>query len=409
MSLGSNFLKPAIAPLNFANVSLMGRIITSGLRELSAENLLKQLRAGIQAAADGARVRPADVEKIIPMARFLELAHKLDAHQKHAVGAWDDRPVESQQTTNLAQLTEQQNLPVLADSLMRLAMVANANPGLRMALYEMSHITREWQQLVLDTGNKLEDDRVFSDAFKRRALRRSALGLACVSAVLVGVFQWQRLEQARTRVGAWTGDGDPCAVFKIDAADLLHARPEQLKRIGERKTECEEGRARLAKEKEEVERKAAFARQCDALTYAVAHSQTPTAMQGVQPKLIEFGKRIATNTLERSDLGPDEPTFPCAETDGLAAMQTAFDHALVRSNLWLAHPDLSTRAKAALTKYKSEVTLQTREELDSRAEKLAVEALIDTRPVLVRNARHQCALKTLFDLKHRAFCGAITK
>lgn len=409
MSLGSSFLKAAIAPLNFANVSLMGRLITSGLRELSSENLMKQLRVGIDAAAESAGVRPSDIQKLLPMARFGELARKNDGHQKHALAAWEEHPVESISTGDLARLTEEQNLPALGDSLMRLAMVANANPVLRMALYEMSHIAREWQQLVLEAGNKLEEKHVLARAFRWRALRRSAIVLVFAVGGTVGFFAWQRVEQARTRVGAWAGDGDACVVYRIEQADLKHARPEQLRRIEERKTECTALRARLVAEKELQERKDAYARGCEAIVEAVSQKKAPVAMAGISPKLLDFAKRVATQTLELSDLAPPEPAFPCAETDGLKRMLTAFDHAVVDSNLWLNQPELSARARAALDTYKGDVALKIREDLNDRAEKLAIEALIDRAPLLVQKARHQCGLKLLFGLKQRAFCAGISK
>jgi len=409
MSLGSNFLKPAIAPLNFANVSLMGRLITSGLRELSAANLMKQLRAGVAAAAAGAGVRSVDVEKLLPMARFEELARKIDAHQKHAVGAWDDRPVDFDRTGDLAHLTEQQNLPVLGDSLMRLATMANANPGLRMALYEMSHIVREWQQLVLDSGNKLEDPRALDGAVRARMLRRAGVVVAALGVLSLGGFKWQTVNDARTRVGARIGDGNPCAVSQIDPADLAHALPEQQTSIAGRKAECAAIEEKRAKEQAEREKKEAYAKECDALADAVTHGKAPVAVGGVPTKLVDFAKRVATTSLERSDLGPDEPAFPCADTDGLPKLQQAFENAVFRSNLWLTHVDMSERATAAVVKHKAEVKAETLEELDNRAEKLAVDALMDQRPVTVRSARHQCALKTTFGLKHRAFCAALLK
>lgn len=409
MTLGGSFLKPSLAPLNFANVSLMGRLITSGLRELSSENLLKQLRAGIDAAAESASVRPSDVEAVVPMARFEALAHKLDPHQKLAVDAWEDHPVESRRTGDLANLTEEKSLPVVADSLMRLASMANANPELRMALYEMSHVTREWQALVLETGNKLEDDRILSGAYRKRAARRAAVVVLMIAAGIGGVFVWQQGENVRRRVAARVGDANPCAVLTIEPVDLKQATPEQLATIERRKADCEAERVKVAKEKEAREKKEERLRQCASISESVARGKAPPAVTVAPAKQLEFLTRIATAKLDTADLGPEPPTYPCADTDGLPAMKKAFELAVARSSLWLDHEEMCDEAKAALDTHRSEVSAETKEDLAERAEKVAVAALVDKNPPKLRNARRMCGLKRLFGLKTRAFCNAVLK
>ncbi|MBM4375450.1 MAG: hypothetical protein FJ095_10225 [Deltaproteobacteria bacterium] len=408
MSIGPHFLKPALAPLNFANVSLMGRLITSGLRELAAQNLLKQLDAGIEAAAQGAGVRAADVSKVVPLERFVELARKLDAHQRLAVDAWDDHPVESKRTGDLANLTEKKSLPVLSDSLMRLATMANANPELRMALYEMSHLMRDWQALVLETGTKLDDDRILSDALRRRALRRAVGGLAVLAAVGVGLYVWQQNEAARRRVGAQIGAEDPCAVFTIEASDLARAMPDQQKSIEGRKRECETRREVKAREEAERAKKEADARECASVADAVKAGKAPPPASSVPPKLFAFAERIASGKLEHDDLGPSEPKFPCADTDGLVAMKAAFRRAVVQSQHWASHEDLSPSAKAAIDANKDAIPKDTKLAIAERAERLAVEALQDRRPAKVAEARRLCGYKRLFGLGHKAFCHAIS-
>lgn len=409
MSLGPHFLKPTIAPLNFANVSLMGRLITSGLREISAENLRKQLRSGIEAAAVGAGVRPVDVEKVVPMERFEALARRIEPNQKVAVEAWEDHPVESKRTGDLANLTEQKSLPVLSDSLMRLATMANANPELRMALYELSHLMKDWQALVLETGAMLDDDRVLSGAYKKRAFRRAIGGAVLVAVAVTGVVVWQRGESARRRVGAQVAAEDPCAALALDASDLAHATPDQLVSLERRKKECETKREVLAREQAERAKKEEYARQCESLVTSVKGGKAPAGVTVVPPKLAAFAERIATGKLEASDLGPDEPTFPCADTDGVAALQSAYAHAVVRSGLWIDHDDLSTRARAGLEAHKDEVSKDTRLAIAERAEKAAVDALQDTRPLARLKARRLCSYKLMLGLGHKAFCHALSK
>jgi hypothetical protein len=408
MSIGPHFLKPALAPLNFANVSLMGRLITSGLRELAAENLLKQLDAGIEAAAAGAGVRPADVSRVVPLDRFQELARKLDAHQRLAVDAWEGHPVESRRTGDLANLTEKKGLPVLSDSLMRLATMANSNPELRMALYEMSHIMRDWQALVLETGTKLDDNRVLSDAFRKRALRRVFGGVAILALAGAGLFVWQRNEAARRRVGAQIGAEDPCAVLTIDTNDLAHALPEQQKSIEGRKRECDTRREAKAREEAERAKREASARECSAVADAVKAGKAPPAASSVPPPLFAFAERIATGKLEHDDLGPSDPKFPCADTDGLVAIQAAYGRAVVRSQLWSAHEELSPRARAAIESNKDAIPKDTKLAIAERAEKLAVDALQDRRPAKMAEARRLCGYKLMFGLGHKAFCHAVS-
>ncbi|MBM4360441.1 MAG: hypothetical protein FJ096_20230 [Deltaproteobacteria bacterium] len=409
MTLGASFLKPALAPLNFANVSMMGRLITSGLRELAADNLLKQLQAGIEAAAADASVRASDVVSVIPMARFQELARRLDAHQRLAVGAWEDRPVESKRTGDLANLTEHKNLPTLSDSLMRLATMANANPELRMALYEMSHIARDWQALVLESGNKLDDDRVLRNAYRKRTLRRGFGALVLVAVAVAGGVIWQKGEAARRRVGAQIGTEDPCAVGTIDPADRLKATAEQLASIERRRGECEAKHAKLAAEKAEREREAEHARQCSDLTDTVKAGKAPSGITVVPAKVVAFVGRVATGALEPSDLGPDNPVFPCPEAGGVPAMQKAYDLAVVRSKLWVSHEDMNERATGAVRALQSEIPKALKRDIADDAEKIAVDALVDQRPIKMRRAKRLCGYKETFGFKLRPFCTSVLR
>jgi hypothetical protein len=410
MSLGGSFLKPAVAPLNFANVSLMGRIITSGLRELAAENLMNQLKLGVKGAAEAAGVRVADIEKLLPIARFQELASKLDGDQKIAVHAWRDQPVESRRAADLAKLTEAGKLPVLADSLMRLSVMAGDNRELRESLANMATIMREWQELVLATGNKLDDDRALSDAYKRRALRRALLVALLVPAIGVAIWMWQRVQQARYRINAQIGSADPCAVLTIEAKDLERATPEQNKQIAGRKTECEAKREKEAAEKAEREKKAEYERQCSELATAIKQGKTVTSAAAIPPKLLAFANRVAKGELDGTDIGPKDPTFPCADTEHLASLQASFDRTVVtRSTRWLETDDLSPRVKTALEKLVDQVPADLKKDLEESAEKEAVAALVDRSPAHRAKAKRLCVLKATFKLPLKQFCRVVTE
>ena len=408
MSLGSNFLKPAIAPLNFANVSLMGGIITSGLRELAAENLRGQLRLGIAGAAKGAGVRPADIEKLLPMARFDELGAKIDGNQKTAVAAWRDRPVESRRAADLAKLTETGKLPSLSDSLARLSVMAGPGTELGRALWTMSEVSREWQALVLEGGNKLDDNRTLSDAFRKRALRRGAGLLVFVGLGGGGVFLWQRGEQAHYRINAQLGNGDPCAVLAIDAKDMERAKPEQKVEIERRKKSCDERRERQAKDKEERAKKDAYDKQCAELATALGQKKPPAALDAIPTKQLALAIRIGKGELDGTDYGPKDPAFPCAETDSYEAIRTAFDKLVAGSTGWMEIDDLSPRVVGALGKHADLVPESVRKDLDQRAEKESVDALVDKSVAKMEHAKHLCRLKILFKIDQKSFCRAIT-
>ncbi len=408
MSLGSNFLKPAVAPLNFANVSMMGGIITSGLRELAAENLMNQLRQGIAGAAKGAGVRVADIEKLLPIPRFEELAQKIDPSQKTAVAAWRERPVESRRAADLAKLTEQGKLPVLSDSLARLSVMAGPGTDLGRALWIMSEVAREWQALVLEGGNKLDDDRHLGDAFRKRTLRRALGVIALIGAAGGGVFLWQRGEQARYRVNAAIGDGDPCAVLSIAPGDLERARAEQKTEVASRKKACDDKRAREASEKEERAKKEAYEKQCGELAAAISQGKPPGALDAIPPKQLAFAARIGKGQLDGADFGPKDPAFPCADTDSADLVKSAFDHAVVASTGWMDVDDLSPRVVGALGKLADRVPEAVKKDLAERAEKESVDALVDKRISKLEHAKHLCRLKALFKLEERSFCRAVT-
>ncbi len=408
MSLASHFLKPAVAPLNFANVSMMGGLIDSGLKELAAENLLAQLKKGIAGAAKAAAVRPADIEKLLPMPRFGELAAGIERDQKVAFAAWKEMPVDPKRASDLAKLTEDGRLPVLADSLMRLSVMAGPNAVLRTALAGMAPALTEWQRLVLDSGNKLDDNRALTGAFMMRTLRRIGLGVLLLGSLGPGVWLWQRGEAARARVNAQIGNDNPCAVLAIEAGDLDKATAEQKKGIEGRKAECEVKRAKDAKEKEEREKQAAYAKGCGDLGAALASGKPPGRLDGLAVKDMQFANRVAKGSLDEADFGPKDPPFPCADTDALPSVKSAFDKALIASDGWMNVEDLSPHVKETLAKRADQVPDAIKKALDERAETVAVEALKSRDVAQAARAKRLCDLKKLFKLPYKSFCKAVT-
>jgi hypothetical protein len=408
MSLATHFLKPAVAPLNFANVSMMGGLIDSGLKELAAENLLAQLKKGVAGAAKAASVRPGDIEKLLPMARFIELAAGIDRDQKVAFAAWKELPVDPKRASDLAKLTEAGKLPVLSDSLMRLSIMAGANAPLRTALAGMAPALTEWQRLVLESGNKLDDNRALTGAFMMRTVRRVGLGVLLLGSLGPAVWLWQRGEAARARVAMQIGSDNPCAVLSIDPGDLDKANAEQKKSIGERKTACEVKRAKDAKEKEERDKLEAYAKGCSDLGAALANGRQPGRIDGVAMKDLQFANRVAKGSLDGADFGPKDPPFPCADTDAVASVKAAFDKALVASDGWMDVDDLSPHVRAALEKHADRVPEATKKALDDRAEAMAVDALKSREVGKAARAKRLCDLKKLFKLPHRSFCKAVT-
>jgi hypothetical protein len=407
--LSATFLKAALAPLHFANVTLMGRIVTSALHELATDNLSAHLGDAIDKTAKAAGVRPWDIRRLLPMDRFEALLETVRRHQPLAVKAWRDQPVTSRRSADLGLRNEQGQYPNLPDSLLRLARLAGRDTELGGSLAGLAEAMGEWQRLVLAAGGTFDDDRALRAAYRRRSLRRGLVLLAIAALGGGGAWLWQRLEQARYRVNAALGNLDPCAVLGIDARDLERATAEQREQVDRRRRACEDGRERAEKERVEKERRAAYERDCAALAEQVDKGQpiAPGAALDLLKPERELCEHVASGALAARDFGPKDPTFPCQDTSSAPRFLEAFARAVTASRLWIDAPELSERVRSILSRKPSAIPEAVRRELDVRAEQIATQSLIESTPWALARAKRLCEIKDAIGLDNRMFCRVV--
>lgn len=405
-TLSSTFLKTALSPLHYANVCIMGKIVTSGLRELAAENLRAKLNEAIKQTAQRAGVRTRDVEKLLPMDQFAALERYIHAQQVAAVAEWKDRPVESRRMGNVAALTTSGAMPNLPTNLQRLAELSLPAVDFANAATELSKHVASWQSTILECGKKLDDDGALAAAHRRRLLRRIALAVVLLGGVGVGVWFWLQIEAARERVNAQIGASDACAVASIADGDLEEATDDQKHQVEQRKQACELKRAQEREAAEVQAKRQAYEKRCADAATDVSQGDPPSDTAGFDGAEVAFLGRVAKKALTVDDLGPKEPTFPCADTPSKDAFGAPFEQAVIASKAWL-DSDRSARVTAILKANSGALSEETKDEVDDQAEKLAAKALIQRDPPTILRAKRMCRLKTTLKLDLGSFCRGL--
>jgi len=230
------------------------------------------------------------------------------------------------------------------------------------------------------------------------------LGLVVLLIGGVGVWMWWRVAQARQRISAHIGDEDLCATLTIAPADMEHATADQRKLIAMRKKECVEKRAREERERLKKEKRAAYERACAALAEALDKKTVVGAVEGASKEQLDVAKRIADRKLSAEDLGPTVPKLPCGDTPSKATIDASFTAAVLASQGWLEHAELSKKTRSILSENASKLSKELKVKLSENAEQKAAKALMEREPATVAKAKHLCGLKKLLSLKRGAFC-----
>ena len=181
MPLGPPFLTKSLAPLHYANICVMGKKVLVGLRELDPKNLKKNLREAIEFAAKEGKLRPRDIQRMLPMAEFARLLAIIGQHQAVTAQYWAQQNVESGRVADMADLTKTGNMPSLPRSLLRLADKLDPNSQAAISVRTLSEAVDQWQALILKQGAVLDDEDALKVALSktRQATRHASRVESC--------------------------------------------------------------------------------------------------------------------------------------------------------------------------------------------------------------------------------------
>jgi hypothetical protein len=416
--LGGTFLVGAGGPVNYAGQCILSSRVADGLRELTPDSLYGGFRRGVEESARRVGVDTADVERLLPMDKVKNLVTRLTLSQQRAVEAWNLHAGHiGGLLKGVADLTADGRAPDVGLCLDRLAKKVMRDRELADPLRALAVDVGEWQDLIAECRDLLDDGGVLERAYRLRRVRRvlAVAGLAGIIVGALGVVLWVRA--ARVRVDEILAAADPCVASAIDPGDARRASSDQRQRLEARAGECTAQRDRAAKELEiarvreekarEQERLAKeLGQKCDALAGHVdTGSLTPedTAFAAARAPLL---RRIAQATLDSADFGPSDPDLPCAGTPSAARLNAAFTRAVLASPArWANADDPSKLVTAILVEHVADLPGSAKQVVARRADDLARKALIVGVPGLLPRAIRLCQLKDALGIRGGSFCA----
>lgn len=416
--LGAAFLRCSLGPLNYAGGCILTGKIPEGLHELGAESLHGGLARGIAEASKHVGVGVRDVERLLPMADIEAAAARLDAAQKAAVQAWSMHAGHlGGMMKGVADLTVDGRAPDVSQFLARLSYKVVRDPPLAEPILALSKEIASWLDLVEHCGDLLADGGVLARAYRRRRLRRVAVGVVAGLVAASGLLVALWLRGVRARVDAALAILDPCAAATIAPADLERATSEQQQRAADRSAACDAGKRRAEEARAEAQRREDTARaearirkdhldRCEALAQHVAGGalvDDDAAVAGGQSALLG---RVARSSLERADLLETE--LPCGDTAAGAKLAEAFAVAVAASNrVWPRADELSERARAALVTRKDALPGSPKQMLAQHAEIVAKKALVSQDSALMARSVALCRLKDDLGIRGGKYCATV--
>ncbi len=416
--LGGTFLVGAGGPVNYAGQCILSSRVADGLRELTPDSLHGGFRRGVEESAKRVGVGTADVERLLPMDKVRSLVSRITLSQQRAVEAWNLHAGHiGGLLKGVADLTADGRAPDVGLCLDRLAKKVMRDRELADPLRALAVDVGEWQDLIAECRDLLDDGGALERAYRMRRVRR-VLAIAGLAGIIVGALGgvlWVRA--ARVRLDEVLASPDPCVASAIDPGDARRASSDQRKRLEERSGECTAQRASAAKEleiarvreekaREEQRLKKDLEQKCEALAGHVdTGSLTPddTTFAGARAPLL---RRMAHSALESADFGPTDPDLPCAGTPAAAKLEAAFTRAVLASPArWANADDPSKLVTATLVAHVADLPGSAKQVVASRADDLAKKALIVGVPGLLPRAIRLCQLKDALGIRGGSFCA----
>jgi hypothetical protein len=418
--IGTTLVRCALGPVNYAGSLIVASRVPEGLKELSPESLHGGLKRGIEETAKLAGMRPQEVEAMLPAYEIRVAVTSLTLTQKAAADAWNTHAGQiGGLLQGVADLTVDGRVPDVPLCLERLAQKVSRDKAFAEPLRALSGDIARWQEVVAHCRRILDDGGALARAYRKRRLRTIAMGVALGLAISAVAFVIIRIRTAHARVEArlTAAKADPCALMALSESEISGGTADQRRRVGEGRTECEARRAQEVRAREERERREAAERSerekrkkheaaCTLLAAHVQSGELTAADETIAGPASELLGRISKNTLQPTDLGPDDPKLPCADApEAQKKLKKAFATAVLSSQ-WIGVERFSTEVETALATHAAALRDAQRQIFGRRADATAKRAILSGNAELLANAKRLCRLADKLDAPGRAFCPA---
>lgn len=377
------FAPLVLAPTTAAAEHFVLDRVEKGLEEVAPEKLRAALDRAVVAVAAEASTRPDVVRRLFPLPEIEAILGRLASSQPQAVAVWRSSAGGLGGLLGRAsQVAGEGQVPVASERIRALAETMQRDKIVSQRLHALAEDVAAWEALAGRLVGVVEGSKELRRSHRMRQIRNLAIA-ATIAAILVTIAIIARaLWNARANVLAAAAKEDPCAVLDLSATDLGRVSAELRAKVDEHRRDCEARREaeakrleaeRLRKEREEAERKAKEKREadCEALaTHVEAGKLTPEDEAFANDGGLT--KRLAEQTLEGRDFGPDDPKMPCAGTKAEARLWDAFGKVVIAKPwLMLVATAPAPRVRAAFVPDGGKMPFKMRKVIATRANDLA--------------------------------------
>ncbi|WP_044246120.1 hypothetical protein [Chondromyces apiculatus] len=415
--LGGAFLVHAMGPVRQSAACMQASKMPQGLEEITPGPLGGALRLGIQQVAQRAGVKPADVERVLPMDALAERMEHLKRSHPAALDAWRAHAGQlGGMLKGVADLTVDGRAVLPSAALARIARKVRRDKALAGPVQALSDDMLAWEELLEACNQALEAGADLRQAYRIRVARNALFALGLLVALLAVATEVTFVWAGRRRIDAVLAGKDVCEVEGIAPADRVRGKPEQLAEIAARRASCASQRAWVAflsaEEARLVETAKETARaqedldqRCEALTARAAAGKGTAddiTLAGERKALLG---RIRMKMLAAKDLGPKLAELPCAATRAEPKMREAFLAAAVASIWnWIGAIEPSDETMAFLRPRADDMSERARIVLAARADELAKRAIRRPTADRISRAIRVCALAATLGVPGKEPC-----
>jgi hypothetical protein len=418
--ISSVFLRAASGPLQYAASCVTSNKIQKGLEELEPTALSEAYERGVTEVARLVGVPKTEVDRILPGAERGAVLERLRYSHAAALGAWRAFSGQFGFFDVITALTVDGRHPGMHECLERVARKIQADKELARPLEALAVDVAAWDDLVVRSRHILEDREWLAAAYRRRRIMRVVLfTIPMLSLVLfTGSVVYVRIR--RDSIDALIATDDPCAAETWDASATKMASSEQEEAIAELERECAARRERARAVEEEQQRKAAAERQakeareareraCLTLADEVERGALSDASRAVADDQAALVERIASRSLEPSDIGPADPSLPCGDTPAAhARIGAAMSSGLLADvSLWTQRAEPGPAVRRMLVDQRDRIPQNALLGLAETAERTAKAGLTGGDPDTIARAKRMCALARELGVPGRGSCTGV--
>jgi hypothetical protein len=364
------------------------------------------------------------VRPLLPIDQLHQTMERIEQAQWQALRQWQVHTGHAGGLlSGIADLTEDGRPPDAPLCLMRLSKKMQLDKELSLPLAKLAEELDTWQLLLERSRTSLDQGNELVGAYRRRRLVRvTALTTTLVVAAMAMLFIYTWWA-SRQRVAVILAAEQTCAVDALDARDEGRASDSQAARIAGRRRECADHKHLAAEAAEKARREAAAKReharkkqerdaQCKTLgehveSGSLSASDERAAAAEKSDTAVALLRRIASGTIEGTDVSSDLAGLPCQGTDGGKRITLALARAIVATAPgWVLAQAPSKRAVDILTSHQQDIGEEEWTHFGGHVEEVARRAVVRGDEVELKHALTLCDAKQTIGLPDKQHCTA---